>query len=116
MVQVEMVELAMNLDFEKNYLAFQKKVVLFARPKMFYFTVLFWNVMFWNKTSGKVQKQRCQYKGWNAGTFSSHKPEGAEWGGKLICISIFISDNFAMSDRFHVASICWKHFSLTFVC
>lgn len=41
MVQVEMVELAMNLDFEKNYLAFQKKVVLFARPKMFYFTVLF---------------------------------------------------------------------------
>ena len=38
MVQVEMVELAMNLDFEKNYLAF-KKVVLFARPKMF--TLLF---------------------------------------------------------------------------
>lgn len=27
-------------------------------------------------------------------------------GGKLICISIFISGNFAMSDRFHVASIC----------
>lgn len=25
MVQVEMVELAMNLDFEKNYLAFKKK-------------------------------------------------------------------------------------------
>lgn len=38
MVQVEMEELAMNL--EKNHLAF-KKVVLFARPKMFYFTVLF---------------------------------------------------------------------------
>lgn len=40
MVRAEMEELAMNLDFEKNYLAF-KKVVLFARPKMFYFTVLF---------------------------------------------------------------------------
>lgn len=48
-----MVELTMNLDFEKNDLAF-KKVVLFARPKMFYFTVLFWHVIFWNKTSGKV--------------------------------------------------------------
>lgn len=40
MVQIEMEELAMNLDFEKNYLAF-KKVVLLGRPKMFYFTVLF---------------------------------------------------------------------------
>lgn len=80
MVQVEMEELAMKLDFEKNYLAL-KKVVLLASPKMFYFTVLFWNVMFWNKTSGEVQKWKCQYKGWNAGIHSSYKPEEAQWGG-----------------------------------
>lgn len=40
MIQVEMVDLAMHLDFEKNELAF-KKVVLLARPHMLYFTVLF---------------------------------------------------------------------------
>lgn len=115
MVQVEMVELAMNLDFEKNYLAF-KKVVLFARPKMFYFTVLFWNVMFWNKTSGKVQKWRCQYKGWNTGTFSSCKLEGAELG-ELICISIFISDNFVcVMDFMWPLSVENIFFFLTFVC
>lgn len=74
-----MVELAMNLDFEKNYLAF-KKVVLFARPKMFYFTVLFWNVMFWSKTSGKIQKWRCQYEGWNAGAISAVNWRELNWG------------------------------------
>lgn len=35
-----MVDLAMNLDSKKHYLAF-KKVVLAARSEMFYFTVLF---------------------------------------------------------------------------
>jgi hypothetical protein len=40
-----MVELAMNLDSKKHYLPF-KKVVLVARSEMFYFAVLFWNVIF----------------------------------------------------------------------
>lgn len=103
MVQVEMEELAMNLDFEKNYLAL-KKVVLLASPKMFYFTVLFWNVMFWHKTSGEVQKWKCQYKGWNAGTHSSYKPEGAQWGEFMlsqVCIR-----QFGTSETFHVAFFC----------
>lgn len=114
MVQVEMKELAMNLDFEKNYLAFQK-VVLFARPKMFYFTVLFRNVIFWNKTSGKVQKWKCQYKGWNAGTFSSCKPEGAQVG-ELLCIPISYQTISYIWQISHGLFLWKTFFSLTFVC
>ena len=44
-----MVELAMNLDSKKHYLPF-KKVVLVARSEMFYFAVLFWNVIFLEKS------------------------------------------------------------------